>query len=270
MDYEPLPLSAHCNAGVELYRPENLSREGTYLQSLPPAPPTGRQIFHGLPFQIGESSGEAPCFIAFGLGGLFREAQSGHGGVVLIEGEAGIGKTRLIDEFTARLRRDEVAVRFLYGSYPPGGAATATNAFAHAFRAHLGETRLAHQLRDYLSDTPSLVPAFAALLPSPGGTPARVLGALAFLAALVPLVEGRFLVRTDHARRAHAIQAATAAREAHVVWMVVAAVLAQLGASFDPGVATSALRGAAVALAMTVLFLRGRAWIRAGQAVPIS
>jgi len=76
MDYEPLPLSAHCNAGVELYRPENLTWEGTYLQSLPSAPPTGRQVFHGLPFQIGDGSGEAPCFVAFGLGGLFREAQS--------------------------------------------------------------------------------------------------------------------------------------------------------------------------------------------------
>src|SRR5262245_18290155 len=95
---------------------------------------------------------------------LFGEAQAGRGGVVLIEGEAGIGKTRLIDEFASRLRREKEAVRFLYGSYPPCGAATAPNAFAHAYREHLGHTRLGDLLRDYLSETPSLVAAFVALL----------------------------------------------------------------------------------------------------------
>jgi len=75
MDYEPLPLQTYCNAGVALYRPENLSWDGTYLQSLPPAPPTGRQVFHGLPFEIGGEDREGPCFIAFGPGGLFETSQ---------------------------------------------------------------------------------------------------------------------------------------------------------------------------------------------------
>lgn len=75
MDYEPIPLHLYCNAGVELYRLEHLSREGTYLQSLPTVPPTGRQIFHGLPFQIGSENGEGPCFIAFGPGGLLEVAR---------------------------------------------------------------------------------------------------------------------------------------------------------------------------------------------------
>ncbi len=67
MDYEPLNLTAYCNAGVELYRPENLAWDGTYLQDLPAAPPTGRQVFHGLPFLIGsKDSVDHPCFIAFG------------------------------------------------------------------------------------------------------------------------------------------------------------------------------------------------------------
>lgn len=112
--------------------------------------------------------------------------------------------------------------------------------------------------------------AFAALLPAPAGAPTLLLGALAFVTALVQFVEPRFLADTDHARRAHAIQAAAAEREAHVLWIVIGGVLAQLGSEFGPGVVSSGLRGAAVALVAAVLFLRGRAWIRAGQAVPIS
>ncbi len=75
MDYETLYLSDQCNAGVELYAPQNLAADGTYLQPLPAAPPTGSQTFHGLPFQIGpQDGGEGPCFVAFGpTGGLHRE-----------------------------------------------------------------------------------------------------------------------------------------------------------------------------------------------------
>ena len=53
MDYEPLPLAAYCNAGAELYHPNNLQFDGTYLQPLPAVPPVGLQSFHGLPFLIG-------------------------------------------------------------------------------------------------------------------------------------------------------------------------------------------------------------------------
>jgi hypothetical protein len=75
MDYEPLFLSAHFNAGVELYSPENLAWDGTYLQPLPTTPPTGFQTFHGLPFQIGATDGgDGSCFLAFGsAAGLHQE-----------------------------------------------------------------------------------------------------------------------------------------------------------------------------------------------------
>ncbi len=68
-DYEPLDLSAYCNAGPEVYPP-----------NLPPV--TGATSYHGLPFRIGPSEPEqtpsaehrTPCLIAFGdAEGLRRE-----------------------------------------------------------------------------------------------------------------------------------------------------------------------------------------------------
>lgn len=67
MDYEPLDLSAQCNAGRELYHRENLEYYGTYLQPLPDAPPIGAQTFHGLPFLIGDTQTTGQrCFLGFG------------------------------------------------------------------------------------------------------------------------------------------------------------------------------------------------------------
>ncbi|MEX2543326.1 MAG: hypothetical protein WD314_16090, partial [Trueperaceae bacterium] len=67
-EYEPLPLGALCNAGVELYGPDRFRSGGTYLQVRPELPPLGEQSFHGLPFLIGPAAqpdGER-CFLAFG------------------------------------------------------------------------------------------------------------------------------------------------------------------------------------------------------------
>ncbi len=94
------------------------------------------------------------------LHALFDNAKAGNGQVLLIEGEAGIGKTRLVDEFVGRLRQEGEDINFLFGSYPPGGAATAAGAFSEAYREQFGEEGAA----PWLSQTPILVPAFDALL----------------------------------------------------------------------------------------------------------
>jgi len=102
------------------------------------------------------------------LTSLFRSAASGDGRVVLIEGEAGIGKSRLVDELIGRLQQAGESLDFLFGSYAPGGAATAAGGFSTAFREQFGEAGCA----DYLKSTPMLVPAFDALLrgePTPEG-----------------------------------------------------------------------------------------------------
>jgi len=103
---------------------------------------------------------------------LYEKARDGDGQVVLIEGEAGIGKTRLFDELIRQLQRDGEDFNFLFGSYPPGGAATVSGAWSTAYREQLGAEGLADNLEEYLAATPALIPAFAALLrgePPPEG-----------------------------------------------------------------------------------------------------
>lgn len=94
----------------------------------------------------------------------YDTARAGTGRVVILSGEAGIGKTRLVDEFIARLQAENEELNFLFGVNPPGGAATASAAFADAYRQHLGEDAIEDQLGEYLRDTQLLVPSFAALL----------------------------------------------------------------------------------------------------------
>ncbi|HEX5136597.1 MAG TPA: tetratricopeptide repeat protein [Planctomycetota bacterium] len=106
------------------------------------------------------------------LRAAYDRAAAGDGRVVLVEGEAGIGKTRLCDEFVAGLAAAGEEIHYLFGSYLPGEAATASGAFSTAYREQMGaDTAVAR----YLRDLPLLVPAFSALLrgepPPPGAVP---------------------------------------------------------------------------------------------------
>jgi len=126
----------------------------------------------------------------------FELAMAGRGRVVLIEGEDGVGKSRLVDEFIRRRRADNEDLNFLFGRYTPGGAATATGAWATAFREHLGPEGLTEALAIHLDFTPTLVPAFAALLrgePPVPGTPPLTKAAIqtAFVYLARALAEGR-------------------------------------------------------------------------------
>ena len=101
----------------------------------------------------------------------FDSAAGGGGRVLLVEGEAGVGKSRLVDELVVRLQRRGTLLRFLHGAYPPGGIAAATEGLVAAFRDEAGDTDIAR----HLAGSPELQSAFAALLrgePVPEGTPA--------------------------------------------------------------------------------------------------
>jgi len=80
-----------------------------------------------------------------------------------------------VDEFVALLQQEGEDLNFLFGSYPPGGVATATGAFTTAYGEQFGKEGVETTLGRYLSATPLLVPAFAALLrgdvPPPGTEP---------------------------------------------------------------------------------------------------
>ncbi len=107
------------------------------------------------------------------LRAAFDRATEGDGQVVLVEGEAGIGKSRLVDEFVSLLHREGHDVSFLFGGHPPGGAATASGAFSTAWREHFGDASLETALAAHLAESPLLVAPFAALLrgePPPQGT----------------------------------------------------------------------------------------------------
>jgi tetratricopeptide (TPR) repeat protein len=93
----------------------------------------------------------------------YDEARAGMGRLVLIEGEAGVGKSRLVDEFLGTLERDREDALVLHGAHGPGGQA-ARGAFAQSLVEHFGESRLEQALERHAAVTARLVPAFVAWL----------------------------------------------------------------------------------------------------------
>jgi tetratricopeptide (TPR) repeat protein len=93
------------------------------------------------------------------LADAWERARHGPGGTVFIHGEAGLGKTRLVDEFLRRL--DGGDVHILYGSYSPSGGLGGLSA---SILEQFGAAGLEDSLRPYLGPTPKLVPAFSALI----------------------------------------------------------------------------------------------------------
>jgi tetratricopeptide (TPR) repeat protein len=114
----------------------------------------------------------------------WARARTGEGRVLLIEGEAGLGKTRLVDAFLDRI--EERDTQMLYGSYPPtGGLGALSDAIVEKF----GMGGLEEGLRPYLTVTPDLVASFAAFarneIPPEGAEPCAGDGVRALFCHLV-------------------------------------------------------------------------------------
>jgi tetratricopeptide (TPR) repeat protein len=89
----------------------------------------------------------------------WKNAQQGRGSTIFVEGEAGIGKTRLVDAFVKSIGPGDFHV--LYGSYPPSGGA---GGLSDAITEKFGRAALADALKPHLAVTPTLVPGFAAMV----------------------------------------------------------------------------------------------------------
>jgi predicted ATPase/predicted Ser/Thr protein kinase len=116
------------------------------------------------------------------LADAWTRAQRGEGNTVLLEGEAGIGKSRLVDAFLATL--DASAVHVLYGSYPPSGG---MGALSDAVIGKFGAVRLDDVIRPYMTPAPGLAKGLAATLLRTGE---ESLQGDAVHAALVHLMRG--------------------------------------------------------------------------------
>ncbi len=95
---------------------------------------------------------------------LFRDAKAGKGRAVLLEGEAGVGKTRLVDEFVCQLHHEGEGMVLLYGRGGSRGRDLPGGSVARSLLQHIGEESLRGKLARYLSAAPHLVPGFAAWL----------------------------------------------------------------------------------------------------------
>jgi serine/threonine protein kinase/tetratricopeptide (TPR) repeat protein len=93
------------------------------------------------------------------LSEAWARAKERRGNTVFVEGEAGIGKTRLVDAFLRGLEDKDIHI--LYGSYPPSGG---LGGISDAILDKFGEAMLSIALAPYLTVTPSLIPAFTALV----------------------------------------------------------------------------------------------------------
>jgi len=94
---------------------------------------------------------------------VFDEVAEGERRVVLLEGEAGVGKTRLIDEFAASLSDHGVAHKFTFAAFPPPGSGRAFQAFSEALRRELEGEDLEVALARLLPEG-AAVAEFAALV----------------------------------------------------------------------------------------------------------
>jgi hypothetical protein len=139
-----------------------------------------------------------------------RAASSGHGQFVALAGEAGIGKTRTVEEFVARAEIPEV--RVLWGRCPDDEGAPAYWPWTQALRTHVERSdpdALRAALGSAVAEVARIVPAVrerlpdvaaAAPVPDPAESRFRLFDNIAMIKVAVPNAAQRVI---DHAIQAH-------------------------------------------------------------------
>lgn len=97
------------------------------------------------------------------LRGAFDAATASERRIVFLEGEAGVGKTRLVDEFAAGLAEEEAPHGFTFGSCPPPGSGRPFHVFSEALLRELEGGDLLESLTKLLPEG-APVEEFAALV----------------------------------------------------------------------------------------------------------
>ncbi|CAN5122009.1 AAA family ATPase [soil metagenome] len=106
------------------------------------------------------------------LDGALKDAESGHGRLVLVGGEAGIGKSRLADEFAQRARGRGLVV--LWGRCWEAGGAPAYWPWIQSVRAYVRgrpAPRVAEEMGAGRGDIARVIPELADLVPDRGRAP---------------------------------------------------------------------------------------------------
>jgi len=102
------------------------------------------------------------------LRAAWSAARAGEARVIVVTGDAGIGKSRLLEEFTHTVEESGEESHLLAGSSAPSGETGGFSGFVAAYRAHFGNENAARALAELLQGAEIAAETLAALIAGDG------------------------------------------------------------------------------------------------------